>query len=98
MENYVEMHHAPTKIEDKNLLCEIEKIKLAELLNLQGKISQQVDLLEVLVYQQKNNPSLKWKYQRRSLLDLARAYVQFEQIEDAIDNLVIPQKSLSRTP
>lgn len=73
------------KIENKNLLFEIEKIKLAELLNLQGKISQQVDLLEVLVYQQKNNPTLKWKYQRRSLLDLARAYVRFEQIEDAID-------------
>lgn len=86
LENLLEIHHYPPSLElsADRLSQEAELIKLAELLGWMGKENEKIDILEVLVYQQKNQPNLPWKLQRKSLFDLAKAYEASGKKEEAI--------------
>jgi outer membrane protein assembly factor BamD (BamD/ComL family) len=68
-------HYPPHLIINKNTMYkEPEIVKLADLLDALGKHDEKIDVLEALSYLQKNEIDLPWKMQRKTLLDLARAY------------------------
>jgi TolA-binding protein len=73
-----------SKVSSQHLAQEGEMLKLADLLGWQNRENERIDVLEVLVYQQKNEPNLPWKYQRKALLDLARSYSTAGKTEDAL--------------
>jgi len=86
LEDLLEIHHYPPSLElsADRLFQETELLKLAELLGWQGRENEKIDILEVLVYQQKNQPDLPWKLQRKSVFDLARAYEASGNTQEAI--------------
>ncbi|NDD58504.1 MAG: hypothetical protein EBZ47_04520 [Chlamydiae bacterium] len=73
------------ELTDENSANELETLKLADLLGWQKRFNEKIDLLEVLVFQQKNHPLLHWKYQRRTLLELSRAYAEAGSYQDALE-------------
>ncbi|MCX6989892.1 MAG: tetratricopeptide repeat protein [Chlamydiae bacterium] len=87
IEDLLGIHNYPpsNKLSEQHLSQEGEMLKLADLLGWQNKENEKIDVLEVLVYQQKNEPNLPWKYQRKALLDLARAYKIAGKTDDAIE-------------
>jgi hypothetical protein len=60
-------------------------LKLSDLLGRKGLLSEKMDVLEVLVYQQKNHTEVNWKYPRKALIELAGTYSELGLFQDAID-------------
>ena len=81
----IQSYPPSAKLQESSISSETEMLKLAELLGLQSKANEQIDVLEALIYQQKNYPNLAWKFQRQSLLELARAYAHTNNPQDALD-------------
>lgn len=86
VEDLLGIHSYPPshKLSAERLSQESEMLKLAEVLGWVGKDNEKIDVLEVLVYQQKNQPDLPWKYPRKALFDLARAYERSGKTAEAI--------------
>lgn len=82
----VEKSFADLSITDENLSLESEVLKFADLLSCQKRAKEAATLLEALAQQQKKKPDLSWKFQRRTLLELARAYTADKNSEKAIQS------------
>ena len=80
----IQSYPPSNKLRAQHLHEEGEMLKLSELLGWQNKENEKIDVLEVLVYEQKNEPNLPWKFQRKALLDLARAYKNAGKTEDSL--------------
>ncbi len=65
---------------------ELEEValKFAHLLGLYERTQEQITLLEALVHRQETSPEFNWKLRRRSVLDLAKAYEEGGQYENAL--------------
>lgn len=73
-------------ISSDSLYLEGEVLKYAHLLELSGQIEKRVSLLEMLAHKQEEHNQLPWKLKRRTLLELAKAYENAQQYQDAINS------------
>lgn len=71
------------QIGSDSLYLENEVLKFADLIGINQDVKRQISILEALVHQQQNHPELAWKLQKRTLLELANAYKQNHQTENA---------------
>ncbi|MBM3207565.1 MAG: hypothetical protein FJZ57_03040 [Chlamydiae bacterium] len=87
IENILDINHYPpsSNIKNEAILNEVEMLKLSDLLGRLNKKTEKLDVLEVLVYQQKKYPNIEWKYPRKALLELAATYSDIGLVNDAID-------------
>lgn len=74
--NLLGLTHVDAKIElsSDSLFLEQEVLKYADLLGIKGEVPTQISVLEALCRKQGEFTDLPWKLKRRSLLELATAY------------------------
>ena len=72
-------------IDEDSLFLEAETLKLSELLNERGEYQPKITLLKSLAAYQNTHPEWEWKFQRHTLLELAKTYEHIGDRTSALD-------------
>lgn len=73
-------------ISSDSLYLEPEVLKFAKLLDIHQKNKEQIKVLEMLVQLQEKQNQLPWKFNRRAVLELAKAYEKDNQYQNALNS------------
>ena len=74
------------QISANSLYLEPEVLRFSYLLEINGQAKDQISLLELLVQMQEEQPHLSWKFKRRSIFELAKAYEHHGQFQNALNS------------